>query len=224
MRAPPTSRMHRLVGDVDPTFMAIALTAGAVFAALSVLVALHPAPFFFDRPLATDIQSVSFGAINPFDTFVSSFSGFVGIGVALAVIIVTFFLRREATLFVAFSALYALLYNGVNIIIRRPRPSGLAHTAHESIGFSFPSGHVAFFFWLGTLAIVLVSRGLPRPLRYTWWVVVAALVAASALSRIYVGAHWPSDVLGGFLVGVFWTFLTLALRRFSGPILAIGQV
>lgn len=211
--------MHRLVGDVDPTFMAIALTAGALFAALSVLVALHPAPFFFDRPFATDVQSVSFGAINPFDTFVSSFSGFVGIGVALAVIIATFFLRREATLFVAFSALYALLYNVVNIIIRRPRPSGLAHTAHESIGFSFPSGHVAFFFWLGTLAIVLVSRGLPRPLRYTCWGVVAALVAASGLSRIYVGAHWPSDVLGGFLVGVFWTFLTLALGRLSQPIL-----
>jgi undecaprenyl-diphosphatase len=209
------------VGDIDPTFMTIAAGAGGLFAILSVLVTLHPAPFFFDRPLATDLQSVTFGAINPFDSFVSSFSGFVGIGVGAAVIIATFLLRRAATPFVGFSALYAVVYNVVNIIVRRPRPSGLAHTAHESIGSSFPSGHVAFFFWLGALAIVLLARGLSRPLRYLCWGIVAALVAASALSRIYVGAHWPSDVIGGFLVGVFWTFLSLSLGRLTRPILDV---
>ena len=222
MRPNTSSRLHRLVGDIDPIFMTIAAGAGVLFAILSVLVAVHPAPFFFDRPLATDVQLVTFSAINPFDAFVSSFSGFVGIGVGVAAIVATFVLRRQATPFVAFSALYAVVYNVVNIIVRRPRPTGLAHTSHELIGFSFPSGHVAFFFWLGALAIVVLARGLPRLLRYVCWAAVAALIAASALSRVYVGAHWPSDVLGGLLVGIFWTFLSLSLGRLTEPILGTG--
>lgn len=102
MRPKTSSRLHRLVGDIDPIFMTIAAGAGVLFAILSVVVAVHPAPFFFDRPLATDVQSVTFSAINPFDAFVSSFSGFVGIGVGVAAIVATFVLRRQATPFVAF--------------------------------------------------------------------------------------------------------------------------
>ena len=48
------------------------------------------------------------------------------------------------------------------------------------------------------------------------------LVAAAALSRIYVGAHWPSDVVGGFLVGLAWTCLSLSLGRLSRPVLEPG--
>jgi membrane-associated phospholipid phosphatase len=216
----PTSarRLHRLVGDIHPTFMTIAVVAGVLFAILSVLVAIHPAPFSFDRSIAVDIQSVNVGAFQPFDAFVSAFSGFVGVGVGVAVIVATFVLRREATPFVAFSALYSVIYNVVNVIIRRPRPTGLAHTTPDLVGFSYPSGHVGFFFWLGVLAIVLLARGLPRPLPYACWVGVAALVAASALSRVYVGAHWPSDVIGGLLVGIFWTFLSLSLGRLTEPV------
>jgi len=45
-------------------------------------------------------------------------------------------------------------------------------------------------------------------------------VTAAALSRIYVGAHWPSDVIGGLLVGVAWTSLSLSLGRLSKPLFA----
>lgn len=198
--------------------MAVAVVTGVLFALLTILVATHPAPFGFDRPLAVDIQSVDVGDLAPFNTFVSAFSGFVGVGVGAAVILAAFVFRREATPFVAFSAVYSVVYNVVNIIVRRPRPSGLAHTTSHLVGFSFPSGHVGFFFWLGALAIVLLARGLPRPLYSACWVAVAVLVVASALSRVYVGAHWPSDVVGGLLVGVSWTFLSLSLGRLTQPI------
>jgi membrane-associated phospholipid phosphatase len=74
---------------------------------------------------------------------------------------------------------------------------------------------------LGVLAIVLLARGLPRILHIGCWILVAAVVVGAALSRIDVGAHWPSDVVGGLLVGVAWTSLSLSLGRLTRPIFGI---
>jgi undecaprenyl-diphosphatase len=218
-----SSWLHRLTGDIDPRFMAVAIVAGLLFALLTVLVAINPAPFFFDRPIEVAVQSVSGRDFGWFNAFVSAFSGFVGIGVGAAVIAITFLLRRPATPLVAFSAIYAAVYNIVNIIIRRPRPTGVAHTTSKLLGYSYPSGHVGFFVWLSVLAMVLLARKLPRPLYIVCWFLAAALVVAAALSRIYVGAHWPSDVLAGFLVGVAWTSLSLSLGRLTEPVFGPRQ-
>ena len=198
--------------------MTIAAVSGLAFVALALLVAMHPAPFFFDRPVAVAVQSVNFSPFAPFHTFVSAFSGLVGVGVGAAVIAAAFLLMRRATAFVAFSAVYSLIYNGVDILIRRPRPTGLVHTTTNLGGYSFPSGHSGFFVWLAVLAVVLLARRLPRPFYLTSCALALVLVLAAGLSRIYVGAHWPSDVLGGLLVGVSWTALSLALGRLTDPI------
>jgi undecaprenyl-diphosphatase len=200
--------------------MAVAAVSALLFVLLTVLVVIHPAPFFFDRPIEVAVQSVNGQAFGWFNSFVSAFSGFVGVGVGAAVIALTFLLRRRATLLVAFSAIYAAVYNIVNIIVRRPRPTGVAHTTSKLIGYSYPSGHVGFFVWLSVLAMVLLARNLPRPLYVACWFLAVLLVTAAALSRIYVGAHWPSDVIGGLLVGVAWTSLSLSLGRLTGPAFA----
>jgi undecaprenyl-diphosphatase len=222
-RAQPKSAsswLRWLTGDINWTLMTVALVAGALFALLTMLVVAHPAPFFFDRPIEVAVQSVNAGPFAWFNAFISSFSGFVGIGVAVAVIAATFLFRRPATPLVAFSALYAAVYNIVNIIVRRPRPSGVAHTTSKMIGYGFPSGHVGFFVWLSVIAVLLLARDrLPRALYILCWLLAAVFVAAAGLSRIYVGAHWPSDVIGGFLVGVAWICLSLSLGRLTGPAL-----
>ena len=146
----------------------------------------------------------------------------MGVVVGAAVILATFIFMRKATPLVAFSAIYSLIYNGVDILIRRPRPTGLLHPTPTLTGYSFPSGHVAFFIWLGVLAMVLLARRLSHRWYVACWVLVVALVAAASMSRIYVSAHWPSDVLGGLLVGVSWMALSLSLGRLTGPI-AIGH-
>lgn len=222
-QASARSWLHRLTGDINGTLMTAAIVTGLLFALLSVLVVIHPAPFFFDRPIEVAVQSVNAGPFNWFNTFVSSFSGFVGIGVGAGVIAITFLVRRPATLFVAFSAIYAAVYNIVNLIVSRPRPTGVAHTTSNLIGFSYPSGHVGFFVWLSVLAMVLLARKLPPPLYIACWCAAVVLVAAAALSRIYVGAHWPSDVVGGLLVGVAWTCLSLSLGRLTRPVFASAR-
>jgi membrane-associated phospholipid phosphatase len=215
-----SSWLHRLTGDINWACMSVAIVAGALFAVLTVLVAVHPAPFFFDRPIELAVQSVNAAPFAWFNSFVSAFSGLVGIGVGAAVIAITFWLRRPATPFVAFSAIYSVLYNVVNIIIRRPRPMGVPHTTSHLIGYSYPSGHVGFFLWLSVLALVLLVQRMPRPLYLACWVLAVLLVVAASLSRIYVGAHWPSDDVGGFLVGLAWTSLSLSLGRLTKPIFA----
>lgn len=214
-----SSRLHWLTGDINWALMTVAIVAGLLFAVLTLLVIAHPGPFFFDRPILVAVQSVNVGPFAWFNSFVSAFSGFVGIGVGAAVIVATFLFRRPATPFVAFSAIYSVVYNGVNVLVLRPRPSGVAHVTTHLGGYSYPSGHVGFFVWLSVLAMVLLARNrLRRALYIAGWVVAAVLVVAAALSRIYVGAHWPSDVVGGFLVGVAWTCLSLSLGRLTRPV------
>jgi membrane-associated phospholipid phosphatase len=219
-REQESSWIDRLTGGINWTLMSVAIVAGLLFVALSVLVAIHPAPFFFDRPIEVAVQSVKGQWFAWFNTFVSAFSGFVGLGVGAAIIALTFLLRRPATPLVAFSAIYSVVYNVVNIIIRRPRPTGVAHTTSKLIGYSYPSGHVGFFVWLSVLAMILLARKLPRPLYIACWFLAAVLVAAAGLSRIYVGAHWASDVVGGLLIGVAWTCLSLSLGRLTKPVFA----
>src|SRR4029077_1143044 len=74
----------------------------------------------------------------------------------------------------------------------------------------FPSGHVlnltAIFGFLAYLVILYVAN---RPLR---WLVVALLavpVVIIGVARVYAGAHWPSDALGGYLIGGIWLALTI---------------
>lgn len=92
----------------------------------------------------------------------------------------------------------------LKIAFHRPRPE-LPELIAPLTTFSFPSGHatMATVFFAGLAAVVFhVTR---RPLALALAVCLAALaIAAVALSRIYLGVHWLTDVSAGFLVGLFW--------------------
>jgi membrane-associated phospholipid phosphatase len=112
-------------------------------------------------------------------------------------------LRWEATV-AALAALlsYALAF-WVKEVVRRPRPAApLVEVFQKLANYSFPSGHVLFYTgFYGFLAYLAFVRLKPSPART---VLVCALLAAVALvgpSRIYLGEHWASDVLGGYLLG-----------------------
>ncbi len=85
-------------------------------------------------------------------------------------------------------------------IVSRPRPA-----ANESLadagGWSFPSGHSATSIALFATLAIVVGRHCDGPVRLALLVILGALIAAVGLSRVYLGAHYPTDVLGGWLLG-----------------------
>ena len=88
----------------------------------------------------------------------------------------------------------------------RPRPF-IDHTinsliAHENTG-SFPSGHAAFFFALASAAYFFGQR------RAGSWLFAAATLIS--LARVYVGVHYPLDIMAGALVGIFSGWLAVKL-------------
>jgi len=143
---------------------------------------------------------------------------FTGLIVLTAIIFWLVNLRLEALLIVAVSAVSALLNGGIKVIVARPRPSDrLVDVLYKVSGQSFPSGHVmsyvAYFGLLFSLGVILLKRD-------RWWhylilIIPALFVILVGPSRIYLGDHWASDVLGAYLIGgiilgvALWIYLKL---------------
>lgn len=69
---------------------------------------------------------------------------------------------------------------------------------------SFPSGHAAFYFAISTVIFLYFKKVYPRP--KFWWGIGFLFFLASfliSLARVFVGIHWPSDIVAGWLVGIF---------------------
>jgi undecaprenyl-diphosphatase len=106
-----------------------------------------------------------------------------------------------------------VLYSVLKLAVRRPRPAAdlLGHHYND---FSFPSGHAtqAVVAWglLGALAAGASSSWRRKVAAWTGVVLVAIVVDAS---RVYLGAHWPTDVIGGSALGALWLSALLTLVR-----------
>ena len=94
----------------------------------------------------------------------------------------------------------------IKIVVRRPRPSADQVNILRTIVIpSFPSGHVVRFVVFFGFLLALVYPDLPAgAIRTSFVVLVGLLLVGMGLSRVYVGEHWPSDILGGYLTGVCW--------------------
>ncbi len=112
-------------------------------------------------------------------------------------------LRLEALLVMALSGVNALVNILLKITVSRPRPNAkLVEVLQSATGRSFPSGHVMSYvaFWglIFSLGIILLKRD--RWWHYLFLTIPALFVVLVGPSRIYLGDHWASDVLGAYLL------------------------
>ena len=140
-----------------------------------------------------------------------------GVGVVLAplvVLAVVLFYRarrpHHAWLFGLTVAGAEVLNQALKLLFHRPRPEPFFGTP-KPVTYSFPSGHAmvccCFF---GLLAALVAAREPRRAVRIAIWTAAAIFAAAIGFSRIYLGVHYATDVLGGWLAAILW-MLAVAL-------------
>jgi len=107
-----------------------------------------------------------------------------------------------------------LLNESLKYVFHRSRPA-LEHPLIELPSYSFPSGHAlgATVFY-GFAAVLLWSYVAPKVWRVVIGTAIAAVILMVGFSRVYLGAHYPTDVLAGFLEGVAWlSFVGMITNR-----------
>lgn len=170
------------------------------FAVLAVLAAFaNAAMLAFDEPLSTAIRGDDL--VGAFRVVTTIGATEVAIGVATAVAVLLWRRNRLAALVYPLTLVVGAVLNiGLKAAVGRPRPP--APDTGVSLA-SFPSGHtLQATLLLGLLPMVVAAAGAgPRARRAATAVAVAG-IAAVGLSRVYLGAHWPTDVVGGVLVGL----------------------
>jgi len=112
--------------------------------------------------------------------------------------------RRKQALALVLAMLGAVvLDNGFKLTFHRVRPE--AYFGPLPPTYSFPSGHALFAVcFYGALASILTAETQNTALRASVWIFALLLVFCIGLSRIYLGVHYPSDVLAGYLAGAGW--------------------
>lgn len=198
---------------------AIPFIAGLTLLFLAISFAVHsPALLEVDRSITRGIQSLR----NPFLdrlavglTFLGNTWTLIALGACCLAVFAWF--SKPRTGLVCAAVLLALPLNlWIKSVVQRPRPD-LVDVILPVIGLSYPSGHamasVAFFGFLSLLAWVHIQR---RPVRTSLAITFALIGAGVSLSRVYVGAHWFSDIAGGITAGLILIFLFAELYRYVG--------
>jgi undecaprenyl-diphosphatase len=196
----PSVRSYRTL-----LFQAGLVSAIVTFAFLTFLVETTPS-FPIDLEITRAIQSIRspfFAGLMQFISWPGFFPQFILITLLIPFVFYMYGLRWESVA----SLLAAIFSAGTNQfvkeIIQRPRPAAdLVDVFAVLQSYSFPSGHVmfylGFFGFIWYLVYILFKQSLIRSLVLGF---VGGLILLVGMSRIYLGQHWASDVLGAYLLG-----------------------
>jgi len=179
---------------------------GTGFIVLTVLVLIFPHPFI-DREFSQEIQEHQNPFLDSSMKLVSWFGYSPGsIIIVLLAAFIFFMLRcKKEALFILLTSASGLISSLVKVLVNRPRPAeSMVHIAQKVSNQSFPSGHMMFYIiFFGFLTVLMFElKAIPKTIRIAVITFSMLLIFAIPFSRIYLGAHWFTDVLGGFLLGI----------------------
>jgi membrane-associated phospholipid phosphatase len=210
----------RLGSLFEARFLWVALVAATALAALTVGVTTQRV-LGLDVALERVVQSWPLGFLAPFMAFVTWLAGLQQTMVGLAILVLVIALNWRAAPFAIAIAVSGPLYIALSDLVLRPRPSpSLVRVTEHLGGYSFPSGHANFVLAYSVMVLLAVGgKWLTRRQLLIAAIPFAALLIGVSVSRVYVGGHWPSDVLGGLLLATVWVSAVVAVRWLSDPML-----
>ncbi len=166
--------------------------------------------FFFDAPLLHFAHSLARAGWDTFFVLISALGYVYGVVPVDIVLVLVLALRRRLHegLFAGIAIIGSALLNlGAKHLFARARPTLWESIAPEST-FSFPSGHAMGSM---TLAAVLVLLAWHTRWRWPVFAVASVFTMLVGLSRVYLGVHYPSDILAGWTAALVWTVGMYAL-------------
>ncbi|WP_299355729.1 phosphatase PAP2 family protein [Mucilaginibacter sp.] len=171
---------------------------------------------FVDREFSEEVQEHH----NQFLDMVMKGISWVGympaapvIVVGTALIFYIFKYKKEA-LFVVFTMLSGVISSTIKLVINRPRPSEpLVRIIVKTQQQSFPSGHVLFYvMFFGFLTLLMYEvKTIPKYIKLPVSVISLLFIFSIPYSRVYLGAHWFTDVTAGFLLGLICLYILSVL-------------
>lgn len=186
-------------------FQSMLVLVAAGFGVLTFLVKTTPS-FATDLQITHSIQLITFPSFAWLMTVIS-WAGFAPQTIIItALIIFTIYLlglHWEAVMAIV-AALFSTATNLlVKDLVQRPRPgAGMVNVLDTLNSYSFPSGHVMYYIgflgFIGFLVFSLLKPSLKRSILLT---LIGFPIVMIGVSRIYLGQHWASDVLGAYLLG-----------------------
>ena len=164
----------------------------------------------FDHGLLALLQSERNAALDGLVVLITRL-GDLSTQLALAGLLLTLLLlsrQWRAALFAGSALLLTALSNSaLKHLLERQRPEVLLNPLHS---YSLPSGHSSAAFAFFLVLALLAGRGQPPRWRLTWLLLASLPASAIALSRVYLGVHWPTDILAGALLASVWCALCMA--------------
>lgn len=202
-------------------FQIIILAHAAAFLLLAIFVKIHP-QLRIDLVLTEAIQRINLPMFEQLMRILTQL-GYPTLG-AVATLIFALIIGYKTSwrtgLLIIFSSAGAYLISEVvKNLINRPRPDNplIFKLDSQITTSSFPSGHVLHYLGLYGFLFFLSYVNIQNPrLRLASCSLLAAVIFFGGLSRIYLGAHWFSDVVGSYLIGFVWLYLmSIIYRRFK---------
>ena len=198
-------------------FLVLAAIAAALFCGLAVAVETNGVAGF-DETVRMGLH----GLASPLLTLLAekvTWLGTLGVlalfGVVAVAVLVHARRRDGAVLLAVIMAGAVVLENGLKFSFQRVRPPPFFGS--EPVTYSFPSGHALFSLcFYGGLAIAASRAMQSGAMKTGIWIATVLLVLAIGGTRIYLGVHYPSDVLGGYLVAIAWIAIVLSAEQRMG--------
>lgn len=202
---------------------AAGLCAAAIALMLVVGFALSRHPFGFDVPVSNAVRGFGPPWVRKAMIDVTALGGGTVLMIVTTAAVAILLAHRLAltALMVAAAVISGTVgSNALKLVFMRPRPP-LADRLIEVTGDSFPSGHAANSAIVYLTLAALVTQVTPgRATRNTVLALAILLVGAIGTSRVYLGVHWPSDVLAGWSFGTLWAIGWWQIARRTRPLLA----
>jgi undecaprenyl-diphosphatase len=167
---------------------------------------------FFDLPVTRWVQAFPWGPVAYPMELINWLSGYRQVAFGLVAVVGLFVYERRAGWLLSIGGISSVIDNVLKVSLQRHRPTAdLVHILTPASGFSYPRGHAVFFTWLSFMLAEAIAPHIAPRFRPIPWILAVGVIVLTCLARVWAGDHWPSDVIGGVLLGIAWSGFVLWL-------------